>query len=316
MVKLGKIYTLVFKPLKPYSFKLTASAYNFNWWFNGSYLILPLGSSTISILRELNGEVKCTVYSSSSINRGVVEDSIAFHMGFYEDLSDFYTKICSDSLLRGVPLRLAGMRLRSTDPFNALLVAICQQNASFKQGWRMLMNIYDKYCGRVFVNGLEARILPSPLEIVNAGVEELRGLGVGYRAETIFEASRLLSELNLGELSINDFEERLLKIKGIGQYTSRLTLLFSRRLYTKPPIDRWVSRIASETYRVPVSGVEKFYTNYLGSWAGLGIYFLTIVLDAVPLRKAIERVKTGRIYPEMKGLTPLTLWMLGGGIDT
>lgn len=311
MVRLEKMYTLVFKPLKPYSFKLTASAYNFNWWFNGSYLVLPLRGSTICILRELNGEVKCTVYSKSSIDRRIIEDSIAFHMGFYEDLSDFYAKICNDPLLRGVPLKLAGMRLRSTDPFNALLLAICQQNASFKQGWRMLMNIYDEYCGGVFVNGLEVKIPPSPLDIVKAGVEGLRSLGVGYRAKTIVEVSQLLSGLNLEEMNINDFEERLLKIKGIGQYTSRLTLLFSMRLYTKPPIDRWVSRIVSETYRVPVSDVDKFYTNYLGSWAGLGIYFLTIVLDAVPLRKAIERVKTGRIYPEMKGLTPLTLWMLG-----
>ena len=82
-----------------------------------------------------------------------------------------------------------------------------------------------------------------------------------------------------------------------------------------PPIDRWVSRIVSETYRIPLRDVEAFYIEHLGLWAGLGVYFLTIVLDAVPLRKALERIRSGRIYPEMNGLTPLTLWMLGGEIE-
>ena len=153
MAGFRRVCGLVSRPLKPYSFKLTASAYNFNWWFNGSYLIFPLGNSTICILCELT------------------------------------------------------------------------------------------------------------------------------------------------------------RIKGIGQYTSRLTLLFSRRFYTKLPIDRWVSRIVSEAYKIPVGDVESFYTSRLGLWAGLGVCFLTIVLDAVPLRRVIERVKVWGEYPEMSGLTPLTLWM-------
>ena len=67
--------------------------------------------------------------------------------------------------------------MRATSLWNAMLIAICQQNASFAQGWRMLCRVY-KLMGKGAKLGDVMTIIPSSPRGL------LRGAGLEYRAET------------------------------------------------------------------------------------------------------------------------------------
>ncbi|RLF14938.1 MAG: hypothetical protein DRJ97_05255 [Thermoprotei archaeon] len=317
MVKLAERFTLKLNPSStPYSFHLTASAYSFSSMYDGQTLLLQLSSkpSSIALIREVGGVLEAKVYSERPLSVGDVEDELCFQLGLDEDLSDFYDKASSDPLLKSVGLKLRGMHLKCIPPWPAFMAALCQQNASFKQGWRLVHRLLSSLGSQTKVDGRLALLYPSPTKVVEAGLEILRSLGLGFRAKPLWEAAKYISD-NLGPNE--DVEVRHLQslssVKGVGEYTLRVALLFSARRYEPPPVDRWLVKVMSEAYGVRLKSVSEAETLLRSKWAGWGglyAFFATIVTDAEPGEKAVERVRKGLVEPSFNFslLTPMTMW--------
>jgi len=313
-MRLKPLYDFELRPREPFNFYLTASCYNFNWWFDGSKCVIPLSSSPplVAVARQENSELMVTVYGVKG-GREDVAKMVEHALGVDEDLAEFYGVAGRDPLLYEVPRALSGMRLRTTNLWNAMLIAVCQQNSSFAQGWRMLCRVYKLMGKRVELDGLTTIIPPSPREFL---VDSARGLlkeaGLGYRTETIVRAAEAVERgllKGVEELSDEEAEERLKEVKGIGAYTARLALVLSQRRYGLLPLDRWLEKIAREVYGL--GDVEAGLRARWGRWCGLAVFFTTVVLDAEVLSKALKRALTGNVKPTLRRdkLSPLTLWM-------
>ncbi len=303
-------YTLP-KPRVDFDFKLTSMVYNFSWWFNGSKLILVL-DDCIVVVGEGRESLNAKIYSINGKRKDLDEvlRLVEYVLGLNEDLTEFYSIALRDPILNRVPLKLRGLHVRATNPWNAVLISVCQQNASFKQGWRMLYNIYKLMGREIVVEGTRTIIPPKPLDVLEHGVNALTRASVGYRAKTIIELAKLFAkkpELNTWEVSVGELEEELLGVKGVGSYTARLVLVLSKRYYKKPPIDRWLKKLIALAYKAE-GREEEVYKSFWGKWSGLAALFTTIVLDAEPLTKAIKRLVEGRIEPDPNLISPLTLW--------
>ncbi|WP_440059428.1 DNA-3-methyladenine glycosylase family protein [Thermogladius sp. 4427co] len=294
-----------------YNFYLTASVYNFSFWFNGETLILPIGEF-ILFVRENDPVLKADIYSPPGSSRvGISPDIVKHVLGLSEDLRGFYELASKDPLLSDSIRVLAGMHFRAVTPWLASLVAVCQQNASFKQGWRMYYNIIKAFGKRVRIRGLETYIPPEPGVILRAGPEVLRATRIGYRARTVTGLAELFSRkpyLNTWDIRPVELEEELSSVKGVGEYTKRLVLALSLRYYGKPPIDRWLRKIASVVYGVEEESVEEEYVKRWGNWSGLAALYTTVALDAEPLSTALERIRAGLTRPDPSKYSPLTLW--------
>lgn len=194
-----------------------------------------------------------------------------------------------------------------------MLIAICQQNASFAQGWKMLCRIYKLMGKRVELDGLTTIIPPTPRDILADSARRLlKEAGLGYRAETIVRVAETIERgllEGVEELNDEEAEERLREIKGVGAYTARLALVLSQRRYGLLPLDRWLEKIAREVYRL--DDVEVGLKTRWGRLCGLAVFFTTVVLDAEVLSKALKRALTGNVKPTLQRgkLSPLTLWM-------
>jgi len=313
-VRLKPLYDFELRPREPFNFHLTASCYNFNWWFDGSKCIIPLSSSPplAAVARREEPELVVTVYGAGREQEDVAK-VVEHVLGVGEDLAEFYKVAEADPILREVPKALLGMRMRATSLWNAMLIAICQQNASFVQGWRMLCRVYKLIGKRVELDGVTTIIPPSPRDFLTDGARGLlREAGLGYRAETVVRAASAI-ERGLLEgiegLGDEEAEERLKEVKGIGAYTARLALVLSQRRYGLLPLDRWLERIAREVYKL--DDVERGLKVKWGRWCGLAVFFTTVVLDAEVLSKALRRALTGGVKPVVQRdrLSPLTLWM-------
>ncbi|HDI75548.1 MAG TPA: hypothetical protein ENF55_06290 [Thermoprotei archaeon] len=319
-MKLRKLFYTTLSTPEILDFRKTAMIYSFSWIFDGKnlYLVVSYNPVTIAKVSQIDHELKVEAYSEQkTITKSELSEKIEITLGLNEKIEEFYEKIREDPLLRYVPTALRGARLRSVDLWTGIVTAICQQNASFKQGWTMLYNLYRK-TGRTFrVENHDVLILPTPNQVLEIKPDTLKECKLGYRSQTLVEVAKVLESGDLEEDPLYQdpysAEKILKKIKGIGQYSARLTLVLSLREYALPPIDRWTTRLVQEAYGLESRSfktVEKAIKTRWGKWAGLGVFFLTVVLDAVPLSKALLRLRKGELKPraDAKELTPLTLW--------
>lgn len=313
MAKLAERFTLTIDLPSDFSLHLTSSAYNFSWFYDGRALLLPLSLSppAVASVMEEAPSLKVTCYGEG-LGRVEAEDQVRYGLGVDEDLREFHRLALDDPLLWAVPRRLRGMRLRAMPPWYSFIAALCQQNASFRQGWSMVYRLL-KTLGRWFEVGHRLVPLPpSPKDVVNGGLEALRAAGLGFRARALSEAAYILVSEGLEDISSRDLEN-LGRVRGVGRYTIRVASLFSARRYEEPPVDRWLLRVVSEAYGVPLRRLEEgeaLIKSRWGKWGGLFAFFATIVTDAEPGEAAVERVRRGLLEPLLGSgrPSPLTLW--------
>ncbi len=292
---------------------LTLSIYNFGFWYNGRYGILFLDdeANTVAIV-EVDGKYR--VYSRLEISCRDIVDKIEWMLGLREDLSEFHRRASKDPLLSGFFKLYRGWRVRSTSLWLSLVIGVCQQNASFRQGWTMLYNIVKSYGKEIKLGDKIVLAPPTPRDILSKP-ELLTRCRVGYRARTIVEASKWIVEKGgvleeLYRMNSEEVEELLKTIKGIGSYTARLALILGLRKYDLPPIDRWLAKIIEVVYGVERRRVEDFWRNLWREYSGLASLAVTITLDAEPLSKAIKRIEKRLLTPilDLGKPTPMTLW--------
>lgn len=315
-----------FKPLKPYNLNLTVKAYNFSWFFQDKTPIIYLNIKDSDFLcltyEDEEGLIHSKVYlveekKDTNINSQKIGEKIRFILGLDENLLNFYQTIRKDPILYMVPKVLVGMRLRTTSLWNALLIGVCQQNASFLQGWRMVLNLYKLFGKKVKFFGKEIFLPPNP-KIIIKYANRLEKAGLGYRSETLRRIAETLinksfSEKDVVKLDDKEAVSRLCLIKGVGEYTAKLALVFSQRRYSLLPLDRWLMRLTAEAYKIKnlnMKKVKEFLVGRWREWCGLSVFFTTIVLDAEPISLALKRLRKNELIPkfETKKPTPLTMY--------
>ncbi len=284
-----------------YSLHQTFQAYSLPWMYDGSRAYMELCSGSIAVLEEHGDEITYRVYVVEGSRCWEQEvESIPEAIGLREDYTELHRLCASDPLLSCIPRSIPGYRLRRLTVWQAILVAVCQQNASFKQGWTMLYNIYVKTGRRVRLGEHTYIATPEPGKLT---LEVLREARLGYRARTVMEiVSKGLWRLDCS--SVEDLREA----RGVGDYTLNLVKLLACRDYDSLPVDRWLRALASEAYRVNPRSVENELTRRFNGWRGLAALLTTIAFDAEPLRRALERLKRGENCPGKTHPSPLTLW--------
>ncbi len=287
----------------------TLSVYNFSIWFDGARCVLPIDSASVAIVWT-NG--RCRVYSEHCSSRLV--DTVKRILGLYDDVKPFFEIAKRDPLLHQFARTFEGWRVRGCSLWWALVIGVCQQNASFRQGWRMLLSIVKLYNNVVKLEDGELVLLPPEPRHVVERPNLLKEARVGFRARTILEVANFLLSNNIDPLELEKYsseeiEELLTSIRGVGSYTARLAMVLSLRRYDRPPIDRWLRAIASRVYGVDEKSVDIEWVRRWGRWSGLAALAATIALDAEPLRRALERISRGEISPSRNDIpTPSNLW--------
>lgn len=280
---------------------LVGSVYNLCFWVKGNrlYIYLPVSNTSVAVVDSAGNY---EIYSESCEGAGDLERVLRYTMGVYEDLGDFHRRALTDPLLSDFARVYRGWRLRSTSLWWSLVTATCQQNASFKQGWRILHDIVRVYGKRVLVGGEEILRPPTPLEVLS-DPEKLFATGAGFRAKTIINIAKALvngvvEPLYVEKAPVTDAEKTLRSIGGVGPYTARLALALSTRRYELPPIDKWLRRIVSAVYNVDERYVEELWVEKWGKWSALASIAVTITLDAEPLTNALERIRRRELLPK------------------
>lgn len=198
--------------------------------------------------------------SDSIIFRGSCDKNIQKVCEDYFDLNRNYDEIKSklmnvDDFLKTSIEYGYGIRILNQDLWECIISFIISANNNIPRIKRIIERISCKYGKKIVFEGKDYYTFPTPEQLSNATVQDLRELGLGFRDVRVYNTTKMILEkqVDLHRLEkLNNSEEireELLKLDGVGPKVADCIMLFStlKRLDVFP-IDVWVRRVMNELY--------------------------------------------------------------------
>ncbi|AFS81534.1 HhH-GPD family protein [Candidatus Nitrosopumilus koreensis AR1] len=199
--------------------------------------------------------------------------------------------ISKDKIVKNAVKKYPGLRITKQDPFQCIISFIISSNSNIQKIKNNLENISKRFGERIEYKDQEFFLFPNARILSKASINEIKKCGVGYRAEFIKEAAKIISSEkfkieNLKTDSYSDAKKKMCIIPGIGNKVADCILLFSLDKLEAFPLDRWMIRILEKYYSKKFqlntkTITEKQYeilhkkiVDYFGPYAGYAQQFL------------------------------------------
>ena len=249
--------------------------------FDGSYTGV-VGKSVLNVYRK----------SESIIINGISDDNLNEIVNRYFDLDRDYKKIkfklaqIDSDVAKSIKYG-EGIRILNQDLWETIISFIISANNNIPRIKGIIKRICEKYGEKLVWNDKVYFSFPTPEELSNASVEDLRKLGLGFRDIRVYETTQIINsnKIDLKKLKNKETDivrEILLTLPGVGPKVADCILLFSelKRLEVFP-IDVWVRRVMNELYikmedetKVNKNEVLKLAKEKYGDLAGLAQQYL------------------------------------------
>ncbi|MCR4677041.1 MAG: DNA lyase [Sphaerochaetaceae bacterium] len=164
----------------------------------------------------------------------------------YESLKKSFSE--TSDIMKQACAFAPGIRILNQDPWEALCSFVVSQNNNIKR----IMGIIDRMC-TFFGSGEVIHGFPTPEQLVDLSEEQLRAVGLGFRAPYIKNTARAVldGKINFDEmksLPIDECRRILMQVKGIGIKVADCALLFGMHRLDCYPMDVWMKRVMAECY--------------------------------------------------------------------
>lgn len=223
---------------------------------------------------------------------GMLDENIEKIVRFYFDLDRNYEEIKRqlsniDKYLKTSVEYGSGIRILNQDLWETIISFIISANNNIPRIKGIIEKISKKYGKEIEWKGEKFYTFPTPEELNDATVKDLRDLGTGFRDIRIYETTHkiLNGEINLIEIAKKDtitVREELLTLSGVGPKVADCILLFSTlKRFDVFPIDVWVRRVMNELYiknedetKVSKNEIAKIAEQKFGDLEGLAQQYL------------------------------------------
>ena len=198
-------------------------------------------------------------------------ETVAPYFDLFRDYEAIIKKYDDPHLIEAVG-HCPGIRIMKQDEWEALCSFIISQNNNIPR----IKGIIERLCAAFGERIDETHFsFPSVEKLAPLSVEDLAPLRAGFRAKYIIDAARKVSggEVDLeriSSLSLDEAEEELKKIKGVGKKVAMCALLYGFGMIDAFPEDVWVKRIMAELYPEGLpectDGTRGIAQQYLFTW--------------------------------------------------
>ncbi|MCL2084631.1 MAG: DNA-3-methyladenine glycosylase 2 family protein [Oscillospiraceae bacterium] len=164
-----------------------------------------------------------------------------------------------------------GIRILRQDFWEALCSFIISQNNNIPR-IRGVITRLCAYCADADLPPRQAgAAFPNAATVLRLSVDELRGLGAGYRAEYILDAARAVENgalSGLSEMTVDGARQALMRVRGVGVKVADCVLLYGLGRMDAFPLDVWMKRALSERF------AENFDPRVFGGDAGIAQQYI------------------------------------------
>ncbi|WP_414837739.1 DNA-3-methyladenine glycosylase family protein [Candidatus Nanosalina sp. VS9-1] len=215
----------------------------------------------------------------TELPREEVEEAV----GLDRDLQEIFSTFPDDRKLEKAREELWGLRIIQDEFFPCLISYLCSPQMRIPRIKEMHNKMAEKFGETRMIDGIEMRRFPTLEELAEASEDDLRDLGIGYRAKYIVETVKILQETDFDPEEVRGMEyeearEEMKNLYGVGDKVADCVLLFSLGFYEAYPIDTWASQLIEEQYPELFSDdyeeISKNVREYFGEDAGYAQEYL------------------------------------------
>ena len=204
----------------------------------------------------------------------------------YEEIKDTLSKI--DEYLANSIKYGSGIRILNQDLWETIISFIISANNNIPRIKGIINRISQKYGNEINWEGRSYYTFPTPENLAKATVEDLRGLGLGFRDVRVYETTHKILEKQVDlekmheEKDTQKVRDELLSLSGVGPKVADCILLFSTlKRFDVFPIDVWVRRVMNELYiknedetKVNKKEIERLAKEKYGNLEGIAQQYL------------------------------------------
>ncbi len=298
--------SLVLRPEPPFRLDLTVwalrrrSTNSIDRWDGNTYrrvMVFGDTAAEVSIVQtgspaspELQVRVNATAPKK---NIAALVKIIEKTLGLKVDLSEFYRLARKADRFHALVQRFAGVKPpRFPTIFEAVINAVACQQLSLSVGITVLNRLAAKY-GRK-IGGFNA--FPLPIDLVDAGLEDLRKLGLSYRkAENIIAISKAAMTGQLDDEILENLDDaalaaRLQEFPGVGRWTAQyVSLRGLGRLDVFPADDVGAQNKLQSLLKLEMRPNYEGINAILNGWSPYrGLIYFHMILDYLRQKKYLE----------------------------
>ncbi|MGY5852733.1 MAG: DNA glycosylase [Candidatus Thorarchaeota archaeon] len=202
-----------------------------------------------------------------------------------DPIEEIHAEIRRDELIGQSIDYASGLRLVS-DPFYPCLVSFLISTwSNIPRIQKHMRDIREAYGQHYDFRGKMYYGLPTPDAMAKVKTEDLKKLGLAWRADFITKSTKALldrevSEKDLKDMKYEDAHKTLQSMHGVGAKVADCVCLFSLGFLEAFPIDVWIERVIDKYYGI-FTDVGKSYTKksraareYFGQYAGYAQEYL------------------------------------------
>lgn len=290
---------LILKAVPPFDFDLSARIFSdgdksIRRYEDGRFWqVIKTDGKLVLIVVESLGSVEdpklsITLRSDEEVSgreKARVKEIIRWLFDLNHDLKPFYEHAVNDRVMARLTQELRGLKSPATvTVFEALFDSIVEQQISLHVAHGLERNVIKSFGDRLKWGSEVYYAYPTPQNLASATVGELRKCGLSQRkAEYIQNVSRLIveGELDLERLkdckNIDAIVNTLDRIRGVGVWTSELTMVRGMRKNALPADDLGLRRVISRYYcddKRITSREARIIAEKWGIWKGLAAFYL------------------------------------------
>ena len=175
-----------------------------------------------------------------------------------------------------------GIRILNNDVYEMIISFIISANNHISRIKRSIEYLSENFGSKILcaehlknLTGVkEYYAFPTLNQLKNVTVEQYRQAGLGYRAEQMFDTVQKLTDANINNLLLLDFQSQfrfLTSLKGIGEKVANCIMLFGLGVKNVFPVDTWINKVynnlmhTNETDRKKICAeLTKRYGNLSG----------------------------------------------------
>lgn len=211
------------------------------------------------------------------------ESEVRRYFGLDQSPSDIWSTFPeNDPVLREAIAYCPGIRLARQPLWECLATFVTSSLKQVSHIRTMSLTLRERLGTAHEFAGTVHYSYPTPEAMAEAGEEELRRCGLGYRAKSLALAAQAIAEGRIDLEAISKLEdaalarEALLELHGVGDKIANCVLLFSCGHWSAFPIDVWIERILRKLYRKRLKGarLQAWAEDYFGPNAGYAQQYL------------------------------------------
>ncbi len=192
------------------------------------------------------------------------------------DLKQFYEVSKQDAVLENLCQRFHGLRMVGMpDLFESLIWSIIGQQINLNFAYSLKERLVHNFGEQMVYNNEAFYALPTPERLASLSIEDFQPHQFSRsKAQYILNVSREFSEGNLSQeslkkLSFAEVKEKLVKIKGVGNWTANYSMMKSLKNYDAFPVeDVGLHNAVKTQYGLPAKPSIAELNLMAEKWAG------------------------------------------------